>query len=126
MDQAEIMQIALVERQAQELEGHLQIVDSQIIELDSFMKTLEELISTKEKEMLSSLGKRVYIKTKIEDAEKLFVEVGAGIVVKKTPHETLDVVKAQIKRLKEVRMEISGQLQFYHKELEDFLKKVRN
>lgn len=124
MDQAELMQIALVERQARELEGHLEIVSSQIIELEDFIGTIEALISSKERDILASLGKRVFIKTQAHDFDELFVEVGAGVIVKKTPKETADIIKEQIKRLKEVRIEISGQLQTHHMELEGFMNKI--
>ena len=125
MDQAELMQIALVERQARELEGHLEIVSNQIIELEDFIGTIEALISSKERDMLASLGKRVFVKTRADDFDKLFVEVGAGVIVKKTPKETADIIKEQIKRFKEARIEISGQLQMHHMELENFMNKVR-
>ncbi len=121
MDQETIMHFSAVEQEARELEDNLQLIATQIAELDNFRESLEFLIKSKEKEILSSLGKRVYIKSKIEDKEKLFIEIGAGVVVKKTPEETIRIVKEQIIRLQEARVQISAQLEIYQRELESFI-----
>ena len=125
MDQETIMHFSAIEQEARELEDNLQLIATQIAELDNFRESLEFLMKSKEKEILSSLGKRVYMKSKIEDKEKLFVEIGAGIVVKKTPEETIKIVKEQIIRLQEARVQISVQLEIYQRELESFLYSVK-
>lgn len=120
-----ILQAAMAEEQAHQLEENLQLVDAQITELEEFNGNLKTLRESKEKEMLSQLGKRVYIKTKIEDKEKLFVEVGTGVVVKKTPEETMKIVSNQISRLQEAKAQILSQLNVYHIQLQEFLEIVR-
>jgi len=120
-----ILQAAMAEQQAHQLEENLQLVDAQITELEEFNRNLKTLRDSKEKEMLSQLGKRVYIKTKIEDREKLFVEVGAGVVVKKTPEETIKIVSNQISRLQEAKVQILSQLNVHHTQLQEFLEMVR-
>ena len=126
MEQAEIERIASVEGEARLLEENLQLLDNQIAELNEFKKSLDFIMKSKDKEMLSPIGKRVYVKTSIEDKEKLFVEVGAGVIVKKSPSETLEIVKEQISRLQEARMQISMQLEEYRGELEDFVRLIRD
>ena len=118
------MEIAVIEQQARELEGNLQLVENQILELESFKENLNLIVKSKEKEMLASLGKRVFVKTSIEDKDKLFVDVGAGVIIKKTPEETIKVVSNQILRLQEARLQISAQLEIYHKHLEEFIKSI--
>lgn len=125
MDQEIILKATIAEQQAHQLEENLQLVDAQITELEEFNRNLKTLRDSKEKEMLSQLGKRVYIKTKIENKEKLFVEVGAGVVVKKTPEETMKIVSNQISRLQEAKVQILSQLNFYHTQLQEFLETVR-
>lgn len=125
MEQVEIEHIASVENEARFLEENLQLVDNQIAELDEFMKSLDFIMKSKDREMLSPIGKRVYVKTSIEDKEKLFVEVGAGVIVKKSPSETLEIIKEQISRLREARMQIAIQLEEYRRELEDFVRTIR-
>ena len=119
------MHAAAIEEEAQGLEENLQLVMTQLAELENFKESLEFLGKSREKEILSSLGKRVYMKSKIEDREKLFVEVGAGVVVRKTPEDTIGIVKEQILRLQEARVQISAMLEIYQRELENFMNAMK-
>lgn len=125
MEQKRIVDIASVEIEARRLEENLQLVDNQILELEEFRKSFEFLIKSKNNEILASLGRGVFIKSEIKDKEKLFVEVGAGVVVMKTPEETLEIVKEQISRLQEARIQIASQLKVYSKQLQEFLESAR-
>ena len=125
MNQEKIMAIAEIERVARELEENLQLIEMQIEELGAFNKSLKFIAESKDKEMLSSIGKRVYIKTAIEDKKRLFIDVGAGVVVKKTPEETIEIVKEQILRLQEARVQISSQLEIYRGKLQEFIEEIR-
>ncbi|MDO8509303.1 MAG: prefoldin subunit alpha [Nanoarchaeota archaeon] len=125
MDENTFMKVAGIEKQARELEENLQIIDGQLQDLEMFKYTLESFIKSSENEILSTLGSRVYVKAKVEDKEKLFVEVGAGVVVKKSPNDTLNITIEQIKRLTDVRMEILGRLQSHHEELQKFIDSIR-
>jgi len=125
MNQEKIMAIAEIERVARELEENLQLIEMQIEELTAFNNSLEFLMKSKDKEMLSSIGKMVYIKTAIEDKKRLFIDVGAGVVVKKTPEETIEIVKEQILRLQEARLQISSQLEIYRGKLQEFIEEIR-
>ena len=125
MNQEKIMAIAEIERVARELEENLQLIEMQIEELGAFNKSLKFIAESKDKEMLSSIGKRVYIKTAIEDKKRLFIDVGAGVVVKKTPEETIEIVKEQILRLQEARLQISSQLEIYRGKLQEFIEEIK-
>ena len=121
MDEEMMMQASVIEREARQLEDNLQLIDSQIIELENFKITLNSFIKSKEKEMLCGLGKGVYIKSKVEDKDKLFVEVGAGIIIKKSPEDALEVAGQQVERLQNARKEILLRLNQYHVQLQDFI-----
>ena len=104
------IQANALQRQAQEMQEHLNLVDQQITELDEFKETLGALKDTKEKEAIISLGKGVHIKSGLTD-EKLFVEVGAGVVVRKTPEETEEVIQDQLLKLREMRIQFTVQIE---------------
>ena len=121
MDEETMMQASMIEREARQLEDNLQLIDSQIIELENFKISLSYFIKSKEKEMLCCLGKGVYIKSEVEDKGKLFVEVGAGIIIKKSPEDALEVAGQQAERLQNARKEILLRLNQYHAQLQDFI-----
>jgi prefoldin alpha subunit len=112
----ELLQKAqMMQRQSEEAERGLQVIDEQINELEKFNDNLDFLDKSEEKEILANLGKGVFIKSDIKD-KKLFVEVGAGIIVRKSAIETRDVIEKQIKKFKEARIQILGQLEEFRGE----------
>lgn len=106
-------------QQSQELENNLEVVSEQITELSEFSNLLDSLIS-KPKDILSPIGKGVYLPCTPKD-NKLFVEVGSGIVVKKTPEETKSVVSNQLERLKQAQGLMSNQLDFNTQRLKEII-----
>ncbi len=126
MDEETVMRAAMIEREARQLEENLQLIDGQIAELESFEETLNFFIKSKDKEMLSSLGRRVYVRTNIEERDKLFVEVGSGVIVKKSPGDTIKIAKEQIERLRQARNEILSRLNEYNGQLQQIIDLIRN
>ena len=63
-DQKQIMRVVNIEREARGLEEDLQFVDSQIAELENFKEDILNFSLLEDEEMLSSSGKRGYIKNK--------------------------------------------------------------
>ena len=125
MNTENITHIAEIERMAQELGEQVRIIDQHLMELEQLKMTLQTLRTSSEDEFLSPLGNRVFIKAKTVDKKKLFVDVGAGIVLKKTPEETLHVINENIVRLREVRVQLGAQLEGYYQELESFVNQHR-
>jgi len=125
VNQEVLFQASLIKKQAEELETHLELMQNQISEMQQMKDSISHISKTNEKEMLSSVGKGVHLKTELKSKE-LYVEVGAGIVVKKTPEETLNVITAQLKKLNEAKIQLSGQLEIYKETLMRMIKEVQN
>jgi len=94
-------------------------------EMENFEKSLSALEKTGEKEMLSSLGKGVYVETELK-GKGLFVEVGAGVIVKKTPEETRKIIESQIVKLKEAQSQLQVQLEMFHKEFQSMVSEIES
>jgi len=116
MDQELLMRLQMMHQQSQELEEQLRIVDAQMEELHAFKTNLGALETSKETEMLASLGKGVFIQTNIE-SKQLFVEVGQGYLVRKHPNEALTIIEGQTRRLGELRVQIEGHYEQLVREL---------
>ena len=125
MDMELIQTASALHQQSQELEEKLGFIQNQISELEEFTNSLNSIISTKETSMLSSLGKCVFVKTNLEE-KKLFVEVGSGIVVRKTPEETKEVIQNQIKRLLQLKVQLSSQLDSLQSQLRIMIEQIEN
>lgn len=126
MEEQEIFQAQMIERQHQELEQNLELVETQISELEQFREELGFLIKSKEKKALSLLGRGVYMETSIQDKTKLFVEVGSNVVVKKTPEEAMNVIEGQVSRLKNARLKIISHIETYQIKLQEMISQMSN
>jgi prefoldin alpha subunit len=112
MEQQELLYKAMeLRKQSEEVERNLQFVSEQIMELSNFKESLDVLGVEKEKEMLANLGRGVFVKADRKKDEKLFVDVGAGVIVRKTPEETKKVIEEQIRKFNDVRVQLSAELE---------------
>jgi prefoldin alpha subunit len=118
-----IQKAQLLHQQSQELEQQVDFIDKQVMELTLFSDTLDILTNSNEDSSFSSLGKGVYMKTKIEERE-LYVEVGSGIIIKKTPQETKKAIIDQIDRFKQIQTQLKGQLEIYQATLIDTIEEI--
>jgi prefoldin alpha subunit len=119
------MRATFLQKSIEELESQLQIINRQIVELDEFMIAIKSFIVSQDKEMLASFGKGVFVKTDVKD-KKLFVDAGAGVLVRKTPEETLLVVEEQIIKLGEVKVHLAEQFDSRVRELQALVVEVES
>ncbi len=125
------MQEALLQRaielrqKSEEVEQQLNFVTEQIVDLENFSKSLDEIENSKENEMLAPLGRGVYTKVLRQKDQKLFVEVGAGVLVRKTPREAQEIIDDQLKKFIEARLHLSAQLQDYASQFREMLMQVK-
>ena len=116
-EQQEIMfKLNMFEQQIQYFQQQLQAIEQGIVEMNSLNLGLDELVGSEGKEILASVGKRIFIKTKII-SEELTVDIGEGTLVKKTIPETKEIIIQQIKKLEEVKKELEENLEKINKEL---------
>ncbi|MEK6825865.1 MAG: prefoldin subunit alpha [Nanoarchaeota archaeon] len=124
MDAELIYKAQAIQKEIEEMQTHAQLIDRELAELQQFKKDLVVLEKREEKGMLSSLGKGVFLKTEAVSKE-LFVEVGAGIVVKKTSAQTQEVIEQQIKKISEARLHTISKLELYHQALRQIIQTIQ-
>ena len=127
MEQQQIMQIQMMEQEAQQLNQQLQLIEQNVSEMQELGLSLDEVNKGESKEILASLGKGIYIPVEIKD-KKLIVEVGRKNFVKKTIPKTKEIIKEQleklvtakaqiIERLDSLQIEINGLMQSVEKDM---------
>jgi prefoldin alpha subunit len=102
-----IIKLSLLEQQSEELKKRLETINSQISDLESLKASLEKL--EKNKEILSPLGRGIFIKTEVRDDE-LYVNVGNKVIVRKGFKDTAAIIEKQVKELEEIKIVTSGQM----------------
>ena len=123
MDDELIIKLQETHRQSQEIEEKFKVVEQQLDELQKFASSLEDLDKNSNKEILASLGKGVYIKSDIKD-EKLFVDVGSGILVRKSIEESRQVVEEQSKKLNEMKIQLVAENETIAEKMRGLIEKV--
>lgn len=112
MEGEELLENAIfLKQQSEEIEKQLNFVNEQLQEMEHFVEKLNILEKSDEKEFLANVGRGVYVKTERKPGEKLFVEAGAGVVLRKTPKEAKEIVSEQIKKFNEARIHLTAQLE---------------
>lgn len=118
MNQEQIMQIQMLEQEANQFNQQLQIIEQNVIEMQELETSLLELDSGENKEILANIGKRIYLPVEIKDKKpKLIVEVGKGNFVEKSISDTITIIKNQIERLAEARTEVSERIEQLQQEM---------
>lgn len=124
MDAELIYKAQAVQKEIEEMEEHAGLIDQELVELQQFKIDLGTLEKTSQPLLLSSLGKGVFMKTEAVEKE-LFVEVGAGIIVKKSSAETQAVIENQIKKISEARLHTLSKLELYHQALQQLIASIQ-
>ena len=120
-EQEKFMQLQMLDQQYSQVMQQLQFIEQELLELDEFSKSLSHLQSSDEKEILAPLGRGVYMPASRHAEKKLYVEVGAGVVVLKTPEEAAKVVESQLEQLKAAYHQLKNQESFYTMQLQQLI-----
>jgi len=113
-----MLKLGMFEQQIQQLQQQLQAVEQGIVELTSLNFGLDELKDGEGKEVLSPIGRGIFVKTKLV-SEELTVDVGGKNFVKKSVPETKMVIEGQIKKLSEIKEDLDENLENINQELRE-------
>ena len=111
-----IYKLSMYEQQIQQLNQQLQAIEQAIVEMDNLNLGLDELIGSKEKEILAPIGRGIFVKTKLL-SEDLTVDIGGKNFVTKSIPETKKLIEEQVKKLEEVKEELNDNLEEINNEL---------
>lgn len=106
-----MIKMQMIQQEGGQLEEKMQVIDQQIADMQSIKSSLGELKDKKKgDEILSNLGKGIFIKAKLEDKD-VFVNVGKEVMVKKSLKETEQVLDEQVGKLMIGKQEIMARLE---------------
>lgn len=119
MDQKQqelIFKLSLYEQQIQQMQQQQDAVERGLQELILLSKDIDELKNSKNKEIFASIGKGIFIKSKII-SEDLIVDIGNKNFVKKSVQETKELIEKQVNNLKNILKELEKSIKQINKEL---------
>ena len=116
-NQEELMQkLGMYEQQIMQLQQQLEAVEQAIVEMNSLVLGLDELVGKEGKEILAPIGRGIFAKTKLI-SEDLTVDIGGKNFVKKSIPETKKLIEDQVIKLEEVKKELEDNLEKINEEL---------
>ena len=117
MDKQEVlMRAQSIQQEYQQVNENLNYISNQIDELETFKESLSTLIKSESNEMLASIGRGVYAKSELKE-KKLFVEIGAGIIIRKNPEQVKDIIESQVSKLKSIKANLRGRIEVLNSEM---------
>ena len=120
-----MMKASIFERQAQEIGEKVEYISQQISELEELNKNLGSLPSFEKKEMFSSLARGIYMKSSLVD-NKLFVNSGSGVIVKKSVQETKEIIESQLLNFHELKARLMAEMELYDSLLQKTMSELQN
>jgi len=97
-----LIKLGMFQQEAERLSKENEAISKQVIELNELKINLTEFLNSKSGESLISFGKGIYTKAELKNKE-LYVNIGSGIVVKKSVEDTIRVIDEQTARLEEMK-----------------------
>jgi prefoldin alpha subunit len=109
--QEKVLVYQILQNQMEELSKQAALLEAKVNELGVTEAALDEIKGVKEgSETLVPLGAGVYGHGRLVEKDKVMVDVGAGIVAKKTINETLSVVRGRMEETEAVGKKLQGEI----------------
>ena len=118
------MRLSMMQQEAERFQEKIGLIDRQIEEMNAVKSSIKDIKQGENKEILTNLGKGIFVKTQIKEKDFL-VNVGKDIVVRKTNEEIIEVLEEQLKKLFEGKTEIMNQIENLQKETLELVSKVK-
>lgn len=110
--QQKFMELQMLQMQMQQVQKQVQALESQADELDVVTQALDELSKSKVgSETFVTVTPGVFVKAKLEEVDKVLLNVGGGAVVEKSIPDAKRIVSEQAEELRKLQNELSGQLE---------------
>lgn len=120
-----MLQAQMMEQESNQLNQHLELIQQNIQEMQELRFSLTDLKDSKNKEILTNIGKRIYLPVEVKK-EKVIVEVGNKTYVEKTLDEAKDIVEDQLNRLEEGKIEVSNRIEMLHQRITKMMDEITN
>ena len=115
-----LYKLSIFEKQIEQLNQQLQLIEKSILDLNSLNFGLDEIKGSVGKEVLAQLGRGIFVKTKLI-SDELVVDVGEKNFVKKSIPETKKIIKEQIEKLNQLKKELEDKIEEIDKEVAELV-----
>ncbi len=115
-----LYRLSVFEQHIKQLHQQLQLIEKNILDLNSLDFGIDEIKGSVGKEILGQLGRGIFVKANII-SEDLVVDVGNKNFVKKSINDTKKIIKEQIEKLHEIEKELKDKLEEINEEMTELV-----
>ncbi|MFH1439522.1 MAG: prefoldin subunit alpha [Candidatus Woesearchaeota archaeon] len=109
--QKKYVEFQMLQQQMQQLQQQIQKFDTQSEELNTVITALEDFSKLKKDSgMLVPLASGIFAYAELKDTEKVRVNVGSNVSVKKSVKDTIALIKSQISEIDNYKMSMMNNL----------------
>ena len=102
--QTKYIELQQIDGQLKQLQQQMQMLDAQMDEIDFLIQSLDDFKNVKEgQEVLAPLASGIFFKTKLQKNDEFLVNVGSGVVTKKSTKEVKEMLDEQRKQMTELQ-----------------------
>lgn len=113
--QQKYMEFRTMQQQIEQISQHMELLQQQQAELEISEQALQELNKTAvQTEILAPIAEGIFFKTKLEENQKVVVNVGSNVTVERTIPETVELLKIQKQEIMARLVEAESILQDLH------------
>ena len=115
-----LYKLSVFDQHIKQLNQQLQLIEKNILDLNSLNSGMDEIKGSIGKEVLAQLGRGIFVKTNII-SEELIVDVGNKNFVKKSITDTKKIIKEQIEKLHQIEKELKDKIEDINKEVAELV-----
>jgi len=120
-----MMKLSFFEQQINQIQQQLEIIEKNIIEMNSLKIGLDEFKKAEGKEVLAQIAKNIFVRTKLI-SDELIVDIGSGNFVKKSIEDTKELIGEQNNKLEKIREQLNSALEKINDELTKTMMDAQN
>ncbi len=110
--QEKSLQLILLDQDLRKIEEQYKLIEQSIANIEMIKANLDEIKKLKENnEIFASLSDGIFIKARMEKPDKIFINVGKGIVLEKPIDKAKEILDARIEELSLLKSVLSGEAQ---------------
>ena len=106
------MEFQALDQHIKQVQGQLEAVTHQLMELNATNNSLDEFRKINEgKEIFVPLSSGIFAKASIKDTSEVLVNVGANVAVKKDVASTKKLIQKQMEEIRKIQMQMVAELE---------------
>ncbi len=105
------IQLQQIDEQIKMIENEVRVLEQRSLEMLKLRDSLKDMHDIQKAKAFSSLGMGIYAESEVKDTKSFLVNVGAGVVLKKSSKETEDLIDKKLKEIENLNSELTQNIQ---------------